>query len=225
MENLYPCSFKCLKSVAVIVCLYSPPFLFFISRTVFFSLHRIFNTFSQTDVLFTVFGFLEYMYIFLTFLLLFCDKIKSLFAENHGHFLKFVVKTALIWLVLDLFFGVFSQSKTMCNLHSCYNFALVLHQFALVLQKSCTPFWANQNWVIFSCILLVLQNCEILHSVRGLHDKNSASWYYFTSDVMYKKYERLVYTSLDLLVRFCKVNLSNAKNAAWFVFQEFVFQA
>ena len=26
--------------------------------------------------------------------------------------------------------------------------------FALVLQKSCTPFSANQNWVIFSCILL-----------------------------------------------------------------------
>ena len=143
--------------------------------------------------------------------MLFCVQTQLLFAENHGHFLKFVVKTALIWLVLDLFFGVFSQSKTICNLHSCYKFALVLHQFALVLQKSCTPFSANQNWVIFSCILLVLQNCEILHSVRGLYDKNSASWYYFTSAVMYKKYERLVYTSLDLLVRFCKVNLSNAK--------------
>ena len=121
-------------------------------------------------------------------------------------------------MVLDLFFGVFSQSKTICNLHSCCKFALVLHQFALVLQKSCTPFSANQNWVIFSCILLVLQNCEILHSVRGLYDKNSASWYYFTSDVMYKKYKRLVYTSPDLLARFCKVNLSNAKNSAWFVF-------
>ena len=29
----------------------------------------------------------------------------------------------------------------------------------------------------------------------------------------------------DLLARFCKVNLSNAKNSAWFVFQEFIFQA
>ena len=71
----------------------------------------------------------------------------------------------------------------------------------------------NIEWVQF-----VLQNCEILHSVWCLCDKNSASWYYFTSDVMYKKYERLVYTSPDLLARFCKVNLSNAKNSAWFVF-------
>ena len=138
--------------------------------------------------------FLVFGIFFSHFCFIFAYKIKSLFAENHGHFLKFVVKTALIWLVLDLFFGVFSQSKTICNLHSCYKFALVLHQFALVLQKSCTPFSANQNWVIFSCILLVLQNCEILHSVRGLYDKNSASWYCFTSDVMYKKYKRMVYT-------------------------------
>ena len=36
----------------------------------------------------------------------------------------------------------------------------------------------------------------------------------FTSDVMYKKYKRLVYTSLELLARFCKVNMSNAKNSA-----------
>ena len=36
----------------------------------------------------------------------------------------------------------------------------------------------------------------------------------FTSDVMYKKYNKLVYTSPDLLARFCKVNLSNAKNSA-----------
>ena len=57
-----------------------------------------------------------------------------------------------------------------------------------------------------------MQNCEILHSVRGLYDKNSASWYCFTSDVMYKKYKRLVYTSPDLLARFCKINLSLAKS-------------
>ena len=140
-------------------------------------------------------------------------------------FLNFVAKTALIWLVLVGFFCVFSQSESICNLHSCYKFALVLHIFALVLQKSCTPFSANQNWVIFSCVLLVLQNCEILHSVRGLYDENSTSWYCFTSDVMYKWYKRLVYTHPDLLARFCKVNLSNAKNSAWFVFQEFVFHA
>ena len=37
--------------------------------------------------------------------------------------------------------------------------------------------------------------------------------------VMYKKYKRLVYTSPDLLARFSKVNLSNPKNSAGFVFQ------
>ena len=58
--------------------------------------------------------------------------------------------------------------------------------------------------------------CEILLSVRGLHDKNNASYYYFTSNVMYKWYKRLVYTHPDLLTRFCKVNLSNTKNLAWF---------
>ena len=72
-------------------------------------------------------------------------------------------------------------------------------------------------------VKFVLQNSEILHSVRGLYDKNSASKYCFTSDVMYKWYKRLVYTHPDLLARFCKVNLSNAKNSAWFFFQEFVF--
>ena len=71
----------------------------------------------------------------------------------------------------------------------------------------------NIEWVQF-----VFQNCEILRSVRGLHDKNSASYYCFTSDVMYKWCKRLVYTHPDLLARFCKVNLSNAKNLVWFFF-------
>ena len=48
-----------------------------------------------------------------------------------------------------------------------------------------------------------------MHFVRGLYDK----LYCFTSDVMYKKYKRLVYTPPDLLARFCKVNLSKAKNS------------
>ena len=39
----------------------------------------------------------------------------------------------------------------------------------------------------------------------------------FTSDVMYKKYKKLVYTPPDLLARFCKVNLSNTKNSASFI--------
>ena len=51
--------------------------------------------------------------------------------------------------------------------------------------------------------------------------------YCFTSDVMYKKYKRLVYTPPDLLARICKVNLAcrTQKNSAWFVFLEFVFEA
>ena len=57
----------------------------------------------------------------------------------------------------------------------------------------------------------VLKNCEILHFVWGLYYKNSASYYSFTSGVMYKKYEMLVYTHPELLARFCWVNLSNAK--------------
>ena len=68
----------------------------------------------------------------------------------------------------------------------------------------------RSSWILNECNLY----CKIvkkLHSVRGLYDKNSALWYCFTSDVMYKKYKRLVYTSPDLLARFCKVHLSNAK--------------
>ena len=68
-----------------------------------------------------------------------------------------------------------------------------------------------------------MQNFEILHSVRGLYDKNCVSWYCFTSDVMYKKYERLVYTSPDLLARFCKVNLSNAKKFGLICFPRICF--
>ena len=58
------------------------------------------------------------------------------------------------------------------------------------------------------CVQFILKNCEIPHSVhRGLYDK----LYCFTSDVMYKRYKRLVYTPPDLLARICKVNLSKAK--------------
>ena len=56
------------------------------------------------------------------------------------------------------------------------------------------------SWILNECNLY----CEILLSVRGLHDKNSASYYCFTSDVMYKWYKRLVYTHPDLLARFCE---------------------
>ena len=46
--------------------------------------------------------------------------------------------------------------------------------FALVLQKSCTPFSANQNWVIFSCILLTdLARAKSEACVRQVYIKNS----------------------------------------------------
>ena len=90
-------------------------------------------------------------------------------AENHGQFfLNFVVKTALIWLVLGGFFCVFSQSETVCNLHSCY-------KFALVLQKNCTPFLANQNWVIFSCILLGLKYKNLILSAVLIEQSGHAT--------------------------------------------------
>ena len=70
----------------------------------------------------------------------------------------------------------------------------------------------------------VFQNYEILHSVRDLYDKNSASWYCFTSDVIsIKKYKRLVYMPPDLLVRFCKANLSHAKKFSLICFPRLIY--
>ena len=48
--------------------------------------------------------------------------------------------------------------------------------------------------------------------------------YCFTSDVMYKKYKRLVYTPPDLLARICKVNLSNAKKFRLICFPRICFR-
>ena len=76
-------------------------------------------------------------------------------------------------------------------------------------------------WILTECNLSWKKLWDT-ESFRGLNDKYSASQYFFTSDLMYKRYERLVYSPPDLLARFCKVNLSNAKNSAWFVVQEFV---
>ena len=39
------------------------------------------------------------------------------------------------------------------------------------------------------CVILKRFSYPCRLSVRGLYDKNSASWYCFTSDVMYKKYK------------------------------------
>ena len=65
----------------------------------------------------------------------------------------------------------------------------------------------------------ILKNCEMPYSVRGLYDKKCC----FTSDVMYKKYKKLVYTPSDLLARICKVNLSNAKKMRTDLFTKNLF--
>ena len=95
----------------------------------------------------------------------------------------------------------------------------------------------KESFERFSCLEFIFEKRR--HRVAGLKHKQRfsetlkylSSWMkivvsiYSTSDVMNKKYKRLVYTSPDLLARFCKVNLWQAKNSAWFVFQEFVFLA
>ena len=110
--------------------------------TVFFSLQHIFNTFSHKDVLFTVF--------WNTFKLFYCFacKIKSCLLKTTAIFLlNFVVKIALIWLVLVGFF-VFSanQKPLISNLYLSY-------RLALVLQENCTPL-LSQSEYSNSCILL-----------------------------------------------------------------------
>ena len=70
----------------------------------------------------------------------------------------------------------------------------------------------NIEWVQF-----VLQNCEILHSVRGLYDKKQRLMV-LTSPQMWciNSIKGWFTRPHDLLARFCKVNLSNAKYSAWF---------
>ena len=65
-----------------------------------------------------------------------------------------------------------------------------------------------------------LKNCEMLYSVQGLYNKK----YCFTSDVMYKKYKKLVYTPSDLLARIWNVNLSNAKKCGPICFPRICFR-
>jgi len=60
---------------------------------------------------------------------------------------------------------------------------------------------------------ICIANCENLHSVQSLYDKKKRLIVLFTSDVMYKKYKKLVYTAPDLL---------NAKNLAWFFILAFI---
>ena len=73
-----------------------------------------------------MFGFLEYFFNFSIFVLR--TKSNRRLLKTMAIFLNFVVKTALIWLVLGGFFCFFSQSETICNLHSCYRGTALLSQ-------------------------------------------------------------------------------------------------
>ena len=145
MENLHPCSLKCLKSVAVMVCVWLPLFLFFIfylsivcyKQLVllvslahfpcfcwqYFSLHTAFSIHLARKTYFLpCSGFWNVLLTF--FIVVLCTKSNRCLQKTKAIFLNFVVKTAKIWLLLGGFFCVFSQSETICNLHSCYKFAL-----------------------------------------------------------------------------------------------------
>ena len=80
-----------------------------------------------------------------------------------------------------------------------------------------------EYWMSAIC-LAKLWKTESLHYIRGLYDKKQRLIVLFTAEVMYKKYKRLAYTPPDLLERFCKVNLSNAKNSASFCFPRICFR-
>ena len=74
--------------------------------------------------------------------------------------------------------------------------------------------------VVNSASALIVLSCKIvknriLPEVCKLTKKHRLI-VLFTSDAMHKKYKWLAYTSPDLLARFCKVNLTNTKNPAWF---------
>ena len=85
-----------------------------------------------------------------------------------------------------------------------------------VFAKSLRLILLNIDWMQF-----VLKNCatDCKSKVCMINSTVSPQMWCI------KSISRLVYTPPDLLSRFCKVNLSKAKNSAWFVFQEFVFQA
>ena len=87
--------------------------------------------------------------------------------------------------------------------------------------KSLRRFWPYLMAFLMACIreywmsAICLAKKPILSEVCTINKEHLIVL--FTSYVMYKKYKRLVYTPSDLSARFCKVNLSNTKNPAWFL--------
>ena len=86
-------------------------------------------------------------------------------------------------------FGGCQKWEPACRIGEFENFFNDFAKSPRVLPSS----WIFYDWN-FYC-----KNLKILHSIWGLYDKNNASKYCFTSDVMFKKYKRLVYTPPDLL--------------------------
>ena len=75
--------------------------------------------------------------------------------------------------------------------------------FALVLQKSCTPFSANQNWVIFSCILLAVLSPVITILLKYVSTSYSTiSWDFIEAFITFIT----IAPSLHLYYKFVAVN-------------------
>ena len=73
------------------------------------------------------------------------------------------------------------------------------------------------EWVQF--VLQILKNCIYFCSKKVRLLKKQCLIVLFTSDVMYKKYKRLAYTSPDLLARFCKAKLVEHKKFGFIFIQ------
>ena len=95
-----------------------------------------------------------------------------------------IISSLLCWSVTLLIFIQTLYSSSHCKFGACQkwepagrvgDFGNVLNGFT----KSPRLIVLTIDWVQF-----VLKNCEIVHSVRGLYDKQ----YCFNSDVMYQKY-------------------------------------
>ena len=86
-----------------------------------------------------------------------------------------------------------------------WTFSLKAHDWSSWILTECNLSWKIVKYCILSEVCMI--NSTVSAHMWCIKSKN-----------------RLVYTPLDLLSRFCKVNLSKAKDSAWFVFQEFVFE-
>ena len=100
-------------------------------------------------------------------------------------------------------------SVTLLNLHSNKQWRLSKVRTGWPYRWFWKFFWkSTRASMVLTCFEsscnLSCNDCAILHFVRGLYGKHSASYYSFSSDVGYKKNKRLVCTHQDILARICK---------------------